>query len=118
MRWPLKINLNRIERENQYFDIKILCILEGELTLQLNMQEYVLNKDDIILVNSGQRYSWIATNTDSIVTEITIDYRMLLEYLQKDMVSFWCNSVLVVGNESYVELRKQIYMLVKEYTMD
>ena len=118
MRWPLKINLNRIERENQYFDIKILCILEGELTLQLNMQEYVLNKDDIILVNSGQRYSWIATNTDSIVTEITIDYRMLLEYLQKDMVSFWCNSVLVVGNESYDELRKQIYMLVKEYTMD
>lgn len=117
MKWPLHININRVEREKVRFDIQLLCVLEGEILLKAEGQEIGLKKDDIFIINSGQQYSWIAKHSEPMVAVTEIDYKMLLEHTKKNMISFWCNSA-AEHRVHYDELRKQIYLLVREYAID
>ena len=117
MRWPLHINLNRMQRENIQQDILLLCVLEGKVELSIEGEKYLMNVGDMIAINSVKKYSWIAQEETHLIAQITISYQLLSDYLKNDIVYFWCNSV-EEHTPSYETLKQYIYKLLYEYVLD
>lgn len=117
MQWPVFFHTNVVGSRNYIFDIQLIYVMKGSVNFIVDDQKILLKEDDFLIVNSGQFISWHAESP--VIARISIDYKMLLSYLHKDTVLFWCNSAAALGDkDNYDEFRRQIRGIIREYVMD
>jgi len=105
-------NLN--ERHHFHHNIEIEYVLEGSAELKIEEESFILKEGDFVLINANKRHG-ITTKTDNtLVASFSIDYTMLVEYMNHEQILFWCNTV-TDKNESYEILRKNLDQILNQY---
>lgn len=87
-------------------NIDIVYCLEGTFKLTLDDCRYILNNDDVIVINTMKSYE-IYNDNQSLYVILTIDYYELKKLINDTNKIFVCNSV-IEDNENYTELKNII----------
>lgn len=82
---------NTLEREHMHQAVEMLYVMGGLIRLRVFEKIFELRKDDVIVINSNHRHSWTELES-SHVCIIHFDYSMLLEFMEKKIIFFYCNS--------------------------
>ncbi|WP_160689650.1 helix-turn-helix domain-containing protein [Clostridium sp. C2-6-12] len=87
-------------------DIEIVYCLEGKINIKVDGLEYILNNDDVIVINSMKNYV-ISDVNQAIYVILTIDYYELRKLINDTNKIFVCNSI-IEDNENYADLKNII----------
>lgn len=74
-------------------NFELLYVLNGELSMTVEGEEYQLKQKDLIIVNYNRKHRYIGSD-DLFLARFVISYSKVKELLTKDMILFWCNSTL------------------------
>ena len=105
-----KVRLATNEPEHIHPEVELLFVLDGSITVSVTDSEFLLEKDDIIVINSN-KWHYITVPQSSIILNIKIPYDLLQANCNSDHIVFWCNTVLG-SDDSYAELRSILQHLV------
>lgn len=104
------------ETKTHYHEnFELLYVLNGELSISIEGEEYQLTSKDIIIVNYNRKHRYLGSD-DLFLARFIISYSKVKELLGNDMILFWCNSTLE-KNESYDEMRKIIDQILNQHIM-
>lgn len=109
----IKVLTTKEEKVHFQQEIELLYILEGSLNLQLADQEFLMKKEDIIIVNANKHHSFTASD-DVLFCKIIFSYQMISEGIGNSSILFWCNST-VDKNAAYGKIREIIKSLLNQY---
>ncbi|MDU5335703.1 GH39 family glycosyl hydrolase [Enterococcus sp.] len=93
-------------------NFELLYVLNGELSMTVEGEEYQLKQKDLIIVNYNRKHRYTGSD-DLFLARFVLSYSKVKELLAKDMILFWCNSTLE-KNESYDEMRKIIDQILNQ----
>ena len=77
--------------KHQHSDIYLYYLLEGRLLVEVNGESWELQKDDVLVVNSGYSCSCRQAG-ETLYCVVRMDYEWLQGEIDTDYVTFWCNS--------------------------
>ncbi|UPO91070.1 helix-turn-helix domain-containing protein [Niallia sp. Man26] len=97
-------------------NFELLYVLNGELSINVEGENYSLTQRDLIIVNYNRKHNYTGSD-DLFVARFVISYSKVRELLSKDMMIFWCNSTLE-KNESYDQLRRIIDQILNQHVID
>lgn len=109
----LSFSLNRITEKQEFLctDLEVWFVLEGRIRTCLNQAEFDLDKEDIILFNPGNSYSF-DSRENNIICCARFSTKILHRILRGATPIFHCNSALDI-NSSYQELQNIFYELLE-----
>lgn len=93
-----------------YSDMELLYVIQGEIQVRIAETDYILEKEDIILLNRGLK-SNVKALDGAIACSIRYDDRLVSELLKDRNYRFICNSV-ADGGHSYEKMQKCFRELV------
>lgn len=98
-------------------EVELLYILKGRLNVTVNQKVYELCRDDVIIINSDAEHRLMRSGGDGDLwyCRIWLDYRELLEDLERDYALFWCNSAVNKSGE-YRQLTGILEELLEAFT--
>lgn len=96
--------------EHTHDEIELLFVLEGKLILQTLDKEFILQDEDLFILNAHQKHKIIAEN--SLICIFHISYELLSCMLNKNRLLFWCNSIQD-ASKIYTEIRYLILKILK-----
>lgn len=95
--------------------VECLYVMSGKVNVCVMEQNYTLEQDDFLVINSNHRHSWTSLS-ESAVCEMHFNYQMILEQMHRQLIYFQCNSV-VENNEKYERIRSRIGQLLGECSL-
>lgn len=98
------------EGEHLHPYVELLYILEGEARAVIGEKEYLMRRDDVLLINSSVRHS-VTSVKENILFRVAYDYRVIADVIQNSGGIFLCNSV-ADQEKSYDELRMCLRELI------
>lgn len=108
-------NAQRHERHS-HSDIELAYVLEGNIEIGINEDKYRLQKDDLLVINSGYQHFW-NTCGEAFVCVIRMEIQLFLKEISRDHITFWCNSV-ADRDADYKDIRTVISALMAEYSVN
>lgn len=105
--------IHRKESVHGHQDIELFYVVEGELTLLVSEDKYLMQQDDFIIINSNKPHSYIAQG-EVLICCIHIAYQQLSELLLNDHILLWCNTV-VDKSEVHSEIRSTVKLILNQY---
>ena len=102
------------KEENIKTELLVIFLLEGEMTLRYQDEEYPMKAEDIILINPGVGYK-IDRTRDALYGMASYSMRLMTTVLESRYMIFYCNSVIDEGH-SYQDLRDIFFQITAEYT--
>lgn len=72
---------------------EILFVLEGELKVKTDQEEYELSNEDFVLINANRTHSY-ETDRKPLAVRFQISMTKLQKMLHRNEILFWCCSVL------------------------
>lgn len=103
---------SRHELNHVHSDIEVFCVMEGNAQFVLEGKQFVLRKDDFLVINVDKNHSY-SSEEDLLVARMHISYSELSTMMKKSMIFFWCNTALEV-TEATDELRRVIKKIIAE----
>lgn len=98
--------------------IEILMILDGTQHVNIHEQEYILSKNDIYVINSGDIHSTRVSGYAKILL-LQIPWHYLAQYIRDfSQVRFWeyfCHNAMQ-KNSSYLNMQKQLLSLAEIFS--
>ena len=94
------------ETEHFHRDIELDFIIEGNIRVVIEDNDFDLKSEDIILVDSNKKH-YIYVDDEALVCRINISYDMLVEMLDDEYVMFLCN-ILTEKDTGYEDIRSII----------
>ncbi|WP_240468667.1 helix-turn-helix domain-containing protein [Gracilibacillus sp. YIM 98692] len=82
---------NENKLENAHREIELIYVIKGNLQVNLNNNNYQLNKSDFLLINSNKLHS-IISNSDNLFVLLHFNYYELSLLLEQKNLMFSCNS--------------------------
>lgn len=101
--------------EHAHTDVQFMFVVDGCIQMRVQDETYVLKKDDLLMINSNFRHSWIQIEKSQLFI-IHLSYGHLLKFLRNRFIFFYCNSAAESG-EKYDKLRNIINQLISEYAV-
>lgn len=98
---------------HMHSEIELLYVLEGSITLSVSGREYLLNRDDIIVIPSGEMHSYHAEGS-VLIGFLHMDVRAVNYYIDLKNYHFLCNSS-VDRNGAYREIAKILDKIFRCY---
>lgn len=83
---------------------EMLFVLEGELHVKTDQQEYVLSNEDFLLINATRSHSY-RSERKLLAVRFQISMAKLREMLHRNAILFWCCSVFEKA-KSFDEVRE------------
>ncbi len=77
--------------EHMHQDVEFIYVTDGRIRVTTLGKTFELGEEDAMIINSNHRHSWLELEK-SHVCVLHFDYSMLLEYLDKKLLFFYCNS--------------------------
>lgn len=97
-------------------NIELLFLLQGELRITVEEDDFKLGSGDIIVINANRNHSYEGAG-DLLIGRFLLSYSKISELLGSSTVLFWCNSTLD-DNSAYEELRLVISRVFNQYLKD
>lgn len=91
--------------------VEIIYVIKGDVHLAIEDEKYLMNKDDITLINKNSNHS-IKTSQDSILVSFQIDYIELCKFAEKNSVILKEGQIIDKGNINYIKLRESLNSLL------
>lgn len=104
--------IRKIDEVHMHADIEFFYVMEGSVAFSLEDKQYVLGKEDFLVVNADKKHGYQGTE-DLLAACIHISYSELAKLLKQDMVFFWCNTALD-DNEVCDEIRSIFKKIISE----
>ena len=101
------------EEERIQTEMLLIFVLEGQMSLRYQENEYRMNQEDLILINPGLSYE-IKSAKNAIYAVASFSMRLMADILKRRDMIFCCNSVVDEGH-SYQDLRDIFFQLTAEY---
>ena len=101
------------EEERIQTEMLLIFVLEGQMSLRYQENEYRMNQEDLILINPGLSYE-IKSAKNAIYAVASFSMRLMADILKRRDMIFYCNSVVDEGH-SYQDLRDIFFQLTAEY---
>lgn len=101
---PVKAILGSVNEYNLHWHnkIEIIFVLEGSVNVSVDKAEYVIQENDIILINTGQLHSFKRTEDKNTLLAIQIEPEFYNNCFPKfKNMRFHCRSLLQEGREKY-----------------
>lgn len=105
-----KIQIAKKQQVNFHRDIEFIFVIEGQIQIIIDDNMYILNKHDIILINSCSEYS-VNVPQSAIICVVTYSSQFVCDLIGNTQCSFECNSVKD-KKRSYQKLRAIFQQLV------
>ncbi|MFT8347556.1 GH39 family glycosyl hydrolase [Clostridium saccharoperbutylacetonicum] len=104
----MKIDIFKsMEKEKHLHNfLELLYAIKGEVFVKVEANEYIMKKDDLLLINENNRYKY-KTLDDAILICISISYIELCKIIEYRAIKFNCNSVIDHEND-FAKLRQNI----------
>lgn len=99
------------EAEHMHQEVEFLFVIDGKVTVTLLEKRFVLEAEDMLVINSNHRHGLAAGAAH--VCMIHFNYSMLLNYQDRKLVFFYCNST-AEKLEKYEGLRTIMGSLLSE----
>lgn len=109
----LKIFLGENEEGHLHQEVELLYVMEGSLKLIVGEQEYRMQAEDVVAVNSNKHHAY-RSEPDCLFCRIHISYQTISDVIGTPLLLFWCNSTMEKG-ESYREFRKLLHELTNDH---
>lgn len=94
-------------------EMEVIFIIDGEADVVIGEKQYHLEKEDIILLNSGIRHS-VVNSRRGILCRIHYSFQAMADIVRNENCIFLCNSA-EDKQHSYDELRKILRNLLYQY---
>lgn len=101
-----------IEPSHSHSDLEFFYILDGTVVFSLEDKQYLLRKDDFLVVNVDRVHSYRAEGS-FLGAYLRISFTELCRKMHQSMVFLWCNTA-VISNEACLELRSIFKKLLAE----
>lgn len=111
----IEYNFQIEKKKSSHFhqDIELIYVLEGEIILQVENEEFEMKVDDIVIVNANKKHSYY-TNGEVLLGCFHINYQKLSLLLNSSQILFWCNSI-IDKNKAYDSLREIMKLIFNQY---
>ena len=84
-------------REHMRQDVEFVYVMDGRIRMMALGKHFELADGDVMVIDSNHRHSWIEMEK-SHVCIIHFNYTMLLSYMEKRLIFFYCNSSMEKGD--------------------
>ncbi len=99
--------------EHFHQNIEVLYIFEGNVKVTVSKNTYLMQKDDVILIEPNKKHSFDASE-QILVGILHISYREFIKYFNLNQYYFRCNSA-IDKNKGYQEIRKTLSHIFRLY---
>ncbi len=99
-------------REHMHQDVEFIYVMDGCIRVTALGKTFLLGGEDAMIINSNHRHSWLEVEKTHLCI-IHFNYSMLLEYLDKKLIFFYCNSSKE-SSERYEGIREIMDDLLSE----
>ena len=112
---PAKLELlsGTEEPRHEHAEIELLYVAEGTCDVSYRKEQYRLEQEDVLLINTEREHS-VSAGGDSLICKLSYPYYEICRELEEDYLLFRCNSITEHGFQ-YDRLRKQIREVLLEY---
>lgn len=97
-------------------EIELIYVFDGQLTVQIEHESYLLKQDDFLIVNRQTRHH-LHMSDQSLLGHLYVSSSLLGKLLAQSNMVFWCNSVIDQGS-AYEDIRRVFKELIKDYFVD
>ncbi|WP_315108802.1 helix-turn-helix domain-containing protein [Clostridium intestinale] len=101
------------EETHFHQDIELIYVLDGSFEVKIIEEVFQMNKDDVVVINPNKKHSYKASK-DALIGIFMIEFQELSSHLERDLVLFWCNSI-IDESDSYDMLRSYIKKILNHY---
>ena len=116
---PLKLVYQRLAHSPMHWhrSLEILFVLSGTLKLIIEHEEYILEEEDIVLINSNQMHETTSEN-ECILVVLQLRLSMFhLDWLTPEKIAFHCNSSQAKNKTQFIPLKRILAKLVQANAM-
>lgn len=112
---PMRFEFSLENHEDDHFheDIELLYVFEGKVELKIDSENFVLEKDDFVIINTGKVHRFKG-HEKALIGSFYISYNMLSELMTQSNMTFWCNSV-IDKSSAYEDVRQTIKGFVNDF---
>lgn len=96
-------------------ETEVIFVIKGHIEATVSDKVYILNKNDVIVFNSGLLHG-MNVDRDAIICVVCYSYNMLSDIVHKDDCLFYCNSV-ADDIHSYRNLREIFREIVYQHVV-
>ncbi|WP_018751951.1 AraC family transcriptional regulator [Paenibacillus sanguinis] len=116
---PIKMYVCRIESVPLHWhqEMEILLLVKGKLQINVENNNYVMEKDDLMLINSNHVHSFVGADPQNLAVIIQLDMNMFKGlHPQIEKMEFTCNSMADArAQEKYAILKKLLVDILKAF---
>lgn len=106
--------LHRAEETPHFHqELEILYLMEGSLTVTQDGRDYILQKDDVVVINCNHTHA-LYSDGDLTLLRVQVSYTLLEEIAPGGEVLFFCNSA-ADAYHPYGEVRRLMRQLLLSY---
>lgn len=102
----------KTEEAHVHSNVELFYVMDGIARFTLEDQQYVLRRDDFLVVNVDKKHAYVAEG-DFLAVCMHISFAELCRMLKQNAIFFWCNTA-VENSEACGELRGVIKKIVAE----
>lgn len=95
-------------------EIEVVYVVSGNCLVNCQSQKYKLNKEDVMLINSGKEHNICVVGEKNLICRIKYSYYAIVKEIEEKFIRFKCNSTLE-NDARYMELKKMIKTLLSMY---
>lgn len=108
------LQIEVVETEPIHFheELELLFLLEGRVSIEAGCDKWQIEKEDILMINSGIRHSLHALREGSIICKLMIPHQFIGSYINNSFYLIWCNSVSDKADD-YGKIRKMLKELAR-----
>lgn len=112
----MQIQVMENEWKGFHEELEVLFLLEGTVSVEAGCDKWLMEKEDIIVINSAIRHSVIAVQKESILCRFMIPHKLIGRYIDSDLYLIWCNSVSDKETD-YSKIRMMLKDIVRYYLL-
>lgn len=111
---PMKLFYQRLAHSPMHWhrSLEILFVLSGSMKLTIENQVYILNEDDIALVNPNQIHETSADDCVLVILQLRLSM-FKLDWLTPETIAFECNSSTMDNKEIFLPIKRILAQLVQ-----
>ena len=115
-RVPVRCFIHQLGHSGRHWhdSLELLFVLTGSVTIIVDGEKYVLDQDDVILINAKSPHELSAVHC--ILAAVQIKLSLFdKELLPEEPLYFDCNSVTSTNSEGILQIKKIVAQFVKNY---
>lgn len=111
----MKFDFSIEEQDHKHLhdEIELIFVLQGTLNVSVDDEQYLLEKDDFLIVNRNMLHQYQGDN-EILICSFYVSNSLLTQLMAQTNITFWCNST-VDKSSAYDDVRKAVKEIAKDF---